>query len=431
VLIYIVFIALICFPVMLAEVAMGRKTRRNPVGAFSTLSEGNSLWRLVGGLAVLTPFMIAVFYSVITVWIVGYLVQIFAGNLDVLAQQETFGSFINSNGLFAYLVVLLGIVFYILAGGVKDGIEKMARILMPALVLMLISLVVFVLFQDNAFAGVKYYLVPDFSKINSGVLNAALNHAFFSLSLGMGILITYGSYFGARDKIVNSTCLVAVADTSIAFFAGLLILPAIFAFNPQIDASELSESSVSLIFNFLPQIFLSMQGVVGYVGASMVAGIFFLLVFLAALTSLVSIIEIPIAYMVDEKNYSRNKAIITMALGMTFFVLLATASQGMVGFLTEFTQYGGNSKSFFGVIVDVFYETILPFVGLTVCVFCAYRWKKHNLSAELAVGDADYIGSKLEKYVNLSLSTFIPVILFLIFINTLAKTYFAHDLFGF
>jgi len=296
-------------------------------------------------------------------------------------------------------------------------------VLMPTLAVMLIALVGFVLTLDNAFSGVRYYLVPDFSRLTLATVNGALSQAFFSLSLGMGILITYGSYFSRTDNIAESTRMVAVADTAIAFCAGLLILPAIFAFDPNTNTDDLSTSSVGLIFDFLPQIFLSMQDAVGYVGASIVAAIFFVLVFFAALTSMVSIIEIPIACWIDELGMSREKAVLFQAGLLTLFAIPATMSLGISDFFTNFTHYGGVSKSFFDLVSDVFYETILPFVGFTVCLFCAYRWKFSGLTEELVVGDNSYAGSWLEKYINFSLGTVIPVVLLVVFLSTVNQIY--------
>ena len=421
--IYLFFIAFICYPVMIAEISMGRRTQRNPVGAFSELSGGLLRWRLAGWLAILTPFMIAVFYTVITVWLVVYLKEIATGGLESLAGESRFDELVASPSLFLYLILLLVIVFAILLGGVKGGIERLARVLMPTLAVMLVLLTLFVLTLDNASAGIAYYLVPDFSKVNLAVINGALSQAFFSLSLGMGILITYGSYFGKDDSIPHSTRMVAIADTSIAFFAGLLILPAIFAFDPNINTDDLSTSSVGLIFSFLPKIFLSMQVAVGYVGASIVAMIFFTLVFFAALTSLVSIIEIPISCWIDEWKLSRKKAVFLQAGLLALFAIPATMSLGMSDFLTNFTSYGGVSKSFFDLVSDVFYETILPLVGFTVCIFCAYRWKASGLSSELSTGDESYEGSLLQKYINFSLGTIIPIVLLVVFLSTVSQIY--------
>ena len=416
--IYLLFIAFICYPVMLAEISMGRHTNRNPVGAVSELAAGHAGWRLAGILAILTPFMIAVFYTVITVWLVVYVKEIAFGRLDVLSNESAFGEVVARPSLFGYLLGLLVLIFTILLGGVKGGIERLARILMPTLAVMLVALTLFVLTLDNAVAGIRYYLVPDFSRLDLSVINGALSQAFFSLSLGMGILITYGSYFSQQDSISQSTRMVAVADTSIAFFAGLLILPAIFAFDPNTNTEDLSTSSVGLIFSFLPQIFLSMQSAVGYVGASVVAISFFSLVFFAALTSLVSIIEIPISCWIDELKLTRRKAVLLQAVLLSIFSIPAIMSLGISDYFTNFTSYGGVTKSFFDLVSDVFYETILPLVGFTVCIFCVYRWRLAGLSSELSKGDPDYVGSRLEKYINLSLGTFIPFVLLLVFIST-------------
>ena len=421
--IYLFFIAFICYPVMMAEISMGRHTNRNPVGAFSQLSAGHQGWRLAGILAIVTPFMIAVFYTVITVWLVVYIKEIAFGRLDLLSNESMFGEVVARPSLFGYLFGLLCLIFTILLGGVKGGIERLARVLMPTLAVMLVALTLFVLTLDNAVAGIRYYLVPDFSRMNLSVVNGALSQAFFSLSLGMGILITYGSYFNRQDNIPQSTRMVAVADTSIAFFAGLLILPAIFAFDPNTNTDDLSTSSVGLIFSFLPQIFLSMQSAVGYLGASVVAFLFFSLVFFAALTSLVSIIEIPISCWIDELKLSRKKAVFLQAGLLTFFAIPAVMSLGISEYFTNFTSYGGVTKSFFDLVSDVFYETILPFVGFTVCIFCVYRWKLEGLSSEISKGDPNYAGSSLEKYINFSLGTIIPFVLLLVFISTVFQIY--------
>jgi len=429
--VYLAFVVLVCFPVMLAEIAMGRSAQKNPVGAFYTLSGNSKHWGRVGGLAVATPFMIAVFYSVITVWIMLYLLQSLLGNLDRLAEPAAFGEIVASPSLFWYLFLTMAIVYGILAGGVKDGIEKAAKILMPLLFLMLLCLVIFVMTLDNAEAGVAYYLVPDFSKIDSTVIRSALNQAFFSLSLGMGILITYGSYFSREEKIVNSTRMVAFTDTAVAFFAGLLILPAIFAINPEVDVQALSDSSISLIFSYLPQLFLEMQSFLGYVGASIIATVFFLLVFFAAITSLVSISEIPIAWMVDEKSYSRRKALGVMGVTAGAFIILATMSLGMVGWLSSLITYGGVNKSFFDVIYDLFYDTVLPFIGFLVCIFCSYRWKRSEFINEIGLDDENFSSSLLASYITLSLGTFVPLVLLLVFANNVAQIYFGYKLLGF
>lgn len=428
---YALFVFLICLPVMIAEMAVGRKTEKEPVGAYKSLSGNSTLWGAAGFLGVLTPFMIAVFYMVITVWIFGYIVLTLSGRLDYLASGAGFGEFINSPYLFVAMAFVAAIINFILVAGVKDGIEKAAKILMPALFVMLIIMVIFVLTLDNAVAGVEFFLIPDISKITPSVVNGALSQAFFSLSLGMGILITYGSYIDSKTNIPNSAKLVAITDTGVAFVAGLMILPAIFSFNPNVDPSELSDSSVSLIFTFLPKIFLALQTSIGYIGASAVAAFFFILVFFAAITSLVSILEVPVSYLVTEKKHSRKKALSILLITAGVLTVFATLSFGMVNFFTDFASYSGSPKSFFDIVYDVFYDTILPLNGFLLCVFVTYRWKSKNLSEHLSIGNDHYIGSWVEKYINFSLGTFIPAIVLVIFINTVATKFFAMNLFGF
>lgn len=429
-LMYAIFVFAICLPVMMAEMTMGRHARKDPLGAFSAIGNGDAKWRLAGWLSIITPFMIAVFYLVITVWIFGYWFEAISGNLRQLAEPETFGSFINSKSIFIYMAVVIGIVYLILQGGVKGGIEKAAKLLMPALFIMLVLLVIFVLTKDNAFAGVKYYLVPDFSKINASVVNSALAQAFFSLSLGMGIMITYGSYIHSRDNIPGSAKLVALTDTAVAFTAGLMILPAIFSFNPAIDPSELSDSSIGMIFSFLPKIFLALETSIGYVGASAIASFFFLLVFFAAITSLVSIFEVPVAALMDERDMSRRRALLLLGILLIAFGVVCALSFGMSTFFTDFASYAGSPKSFFDIVYDIFYDTILPFNGMLVCIFVIYRWKKSNFHRAMAEGSENEEKGWFARYVDFSLGTFIPVILFVIFVNTVALKYFGSSLFG-
>lgn len=243
-------------------------------------------------------------------------------------------------------------------------------------------------------------------------------------------MITYGSYISQKNDVPGSAKLVAIVDTAVAFIAGLLILPAIFSFNPQTNTGELSDSSIGMIFTFLPKIFLALQSTIGYTGASIVASFFFLLVFFAAITSLVSIFEVPISAYMDEKGVSRKKALTVLGFLLILTAGLASTSFGLLDFFTNFTSYAGQTKSLFDIIVDVFYDTILPLNGLLICLFVTYRWKKANFHRALESGSEGFKGSWFEKYVDFSLSTFIPLILLLVFVNTVALKYFGSPLFG-
>jgi neurotransmitter:Na+ symporter, NSS family len=424
---YAFFVFFICLPVMLAEMSLGRHTRQSPLGAYTAIGQ-NRAWRTVGWLSVITPFMIGVFYLVITVWIFGYLAKSAMGQLTELAHPDSFGQFINSNELFVFMAVVVALTFLILQGGVKQGIEKAAKVLMPMLFVMLIVLVIYVMTLDNAMLGVKFFLIPEFDKLTGKVLNGALAQAFFSLSLAMGILITYGSYIQKDNNIVHAGKMVAALSLMVACCSGLLILPAVFSFNPDIQISTLSESSISMIFTFLPKIFLAMQADIGYFGATFIATFFFLLVFFAALTSLVSIIEVPVASLMDGKGVSRRKALYSLGAAMVILAIVCALSFGRVELFSNLLSYGGVNKSFFDLVYDIFYETILPLNGLLLCLFVIYRWKKASFDAEISQGNAGFAGSWLQKYVNFMLGSFIPFILAGIFINTVATIFFGKNL---
>lgn len=429
--VYALFVLLICLPVMMAEMAIGRNTKKEPMSAYGSLGGNNPVWKFAGFLGVLTPFMIAVFYTVITVWVLGYLLMIMSGDLHLLASPDTFSVFINSPYIFPIMAVVLFLVGIVLMAGVKGGIERAAKILMPLLLVMLVALVGFVLTRDNAWAGVEFFLIPDFSKLTPSVVNSAMSQAFFSLSLGMGILITYGSYIDRSTNIVQSAKMVAFTDTAVAFIAGLMILPAIFSFNPDINTSELSDSSIALIFVFLPKIFLALEASLGYFGASCIAASFFLLVFFAAFTSLVSILEVPVSYLMSAKKVNRKQALKKLCWTGGILSLCCAVSFGMVEFFTSFIHYADQNKSFFDVVIDIFYETVLPLNGLLLCLFVSFRWKKQGFSDELSIGNNTYQSSLTQKYINFSLTTFIPLILLLIFVNTVAQKFFAYSLLGF
>lgn len=423
-LIYALFVAFICLPIMMAEMGLGRHAQKNPLGSYLKLGQGKKFWSFAGFLAVLTPFMIAIFYMVITVWIFGYLFYAVTGDLAQLAQPGYFGEFVNDYKFIGFLVAVTLVINFILMGGVRQGIEKAAKFLMPALFVMLILLVIFVLSLDNAELGIQFYLIPDFSKIDGSVVSGALSQAFFSLSLGMGILITYGSYFSRSDDIVTSGKLVAVTDTAVAFTAGLMTLPAIFAINPDTNPAELSESSVGMIFSFFPQIFMELEASIGYVAASAAASVFFLLAFVAAITSLVSILEVPTAAIIEQRKTSRKKALLFMVIANTVLTIIAATSFGFIPAFTEFVEYAGQPKSVFDLIYDVFYDTILPLNGLLICLFVWLHWRNNNLEQELTHGNHKYPTSFLAKYVRVSITTFIPLILAVVFINTVLAKFF-------
>ena len=314
---YLLCVLLLGVPVMVAELTIGRFSRRNPVGAFATIRPG-SYWTIVGYLGVLTGVCILSYYTVMAGYSIGYIVKTLINN------QTSFESFTAN----AWLSIPLFLAFMVLTvlvvqGGIKEGIERWAKILMPILLLLLVVLIIRSITLPGAGKGLTFYFKPDFSKVTGRTILAALGQAFFSLSLGMGAMITYGSYLSKRDNIVTSGCYVAFFDTLIAVMAGLLIFPALFAMNQDPAAGP------GLVFNILPAIFREMPF------GTIVGVVFFILLSIAALTSTISLLEVPTAYLVDEKKISRKIAVWMVGLIVFILGLPSALSQGAVSWLSK------------------------------------------------------------------------------------------------
>ncbi|MEM7659653.1 MAG: sodium-dependent transporter [Bacteroidota bacterium] len=411
--VYIICIFLIGFPVMVGEIAMGRKTGANPFGAYKQL--GGKSWSWVGLLGVICGLMILSFYNVVAGWSFGYFLQISFG--DLLAQEDhgaffgTYAADIGDNFLFSLAFMLL--TGFVVLRGIQKGIESASKILMPMLFAILIALIIYALTLPGAGEGVAYYLTPDFSKLNLGVLNSAMGQAFFSLSLGMGALITYGSYISKSDNITTSATIVTLADTSVAFLSGLLMLPLVFS------AGLETEGGPGLVFTILPGIFQGMGAIAGRI----VGGTFFLLLCVAALTSTISLLEVPVAYLVDERKWPRRKAVITMAAVIFLLGLPSMVSFGAVDWLSNLTYGGESGKSFLDLVADTFSEVGLPLGGMLMSIFIGVRWKTNNLSDEIAIGNPKYKGSWLETAINVMITYVCPVVLALIFVSNLLQKF--------
>lgn len=427
--VYLVLVAVLCLPVVIAEIAIGRSTEKNPVGAMAALAP-DTPWKTVGKLGVLCGFMILSFYVVIAGWVFGYFLETTTGGLDRLASDGAFGDFAGSAWKnLAYTGIFMAATVGIVVGGVKDGIERWAKYLMPTLIIMLFALIAYVLTLENAGKGVSFYLVPDFSKLTMKNIAAALSQAFFSLSLGMGALITYGSYVSKTDNIISSAAIVAGVDSFIAFSAGLLIIPAIFTLAPE-TTSETIQAGPGLIFVFLPKVFMNLSGQVGYFFASFLASFFFLLICFAALTSTISLLEVPTAYVVDEKGISRKRASLSVGIIIFFIAIFSLLGNGAVDFLTNLVTYpSGVTKDSLSVVADIFNDTALPLGGFLISAFVAFKWKTSNFSDEISSGFAGYKGSVIEKALNVVIYV-CPFIILFVFLNTLLALYFGVDIFN-
>lgn len=419
---YLIFCFVLCFPVMVTEIAIGRKTEKNPVGAFNAL--GFKKWNFIGKIGIISGFLILSFYNVIAGWAFGYIFEMAVGNFGVAENFSEFKLQVFKVG--GYGLVFMITTAYVVSKGISGGIEKASKILMPTLILMMIGLVVYSFTLENSGAGLSFYLLPDLSEINGTVVYNALGQAFFSLSLGMGALITYGSYVRKDENIVTAAALITVADITVAVLAGLLIFPLLgFITQGNIGNGDMATAGPDLIFVTLPQVFEQIGP-----GGALVGALFFLLLCFAALTSTVSLLEVPVSYVVDEFDIRRKRAV-WMVAGLIFLMgIPSLIGNGYSDFFTNFVTYIGADQptSFLGFIGSVANDTLLPLGGFLVVFFAAYIWKKHNLDDELAKGNPNYKGSFVQKYLNFAVSYISPVILGIIFILTVLGTFFGINL---
>jgi neurotransmitter:Na+ symporter, NSS family len=419
-LIYLIFTLVIGLPVMISEIAIGRSAQTDAYGAFTKL--GNRRWGLIGGFGIICGIMILSFYNVVAGWAFGYFIRIaFGGLLGVDDYASYFGAYVADfwdNLIYSFVFMILTAL--IVTRGIKDGIETASKTFMPLLLLLLVGLIIHALTLDNAWDGVKFYLLPDLSKVDLKTIYSALGQAFFSLSLGMGALITYGSYIKPSENIVKAATVVTLADVLVAFLAGLLIFPLVF--------SQGQEPGVGpgLVFVALPTIFHEMGPIVG----RLVGGSFFLLLCFAALTSTISLLEVPVAYFVDEKKIPRKKAVFGLAILIFLIGLPSMLSQGAVLFFTEFMFYEGRVKTFLDVIAEMFSEVGLPLGGFLLTIFIAFKWKTKNLSIELSKGNPNYAGSVLEKFINFVITTLCPFFIGLIVLVTILEKFLNLKILG-
>ena len=364
VLVYLAFVVLIGVPVLLAELSIGRASGKNPVGAFRALDPGSGKgWTWVGGLGVLTGFGILSFYSVIAGWTLSYLGRALTGTFAVTVSPEQSGKIFETIisspgetvGMAAAFLLLTAVV---VRAGVSGGIERASKVLMPLFFVILIVLAVRAVTLPGGDAGLRFLFAPDFGKLSGEAVMSALGQALFSLSLGMGAMITYGSYLQKKERLGMAGISVAVFDTGIAILAGLIIFPALFSVGMP------ASSGPGLVFVAMPAIFDQLP-------AGQAFGVaFYALLTVAALTSTISLLEVVVAYFVGERGWARERAVWVVTAGCLLLAIPSALSQGAVAGLGKFA-FG---QSFLDLMNILFGNVALSLGALMIAVFAGWRW---------------------------------------------------------
>ena len=403
-LVYLAVVIFLGVPVMLSELVIGRHTQSNAVGAFKKLAP-KSAWPFVGYMGVLCGFLIFAFYSTVSGWTLEYIVKSVANSFhgkELSVLEKDFADFHNKG----WRNVMWQAVFILLTGfvvfkGIQNGIEKYAKILMPVLLVILVILGISSMMLPGGKEGLAFLFKPDFSKINGEVLISAMGQGFFSLSLGMGVLITYGSYVKKTDNLTSTAFSVVIADTVIALLAGIVIFPAAFSFgvNPQ--------AGMGLVFNTIPMIFNQMAG--GYVFCI----IFFVLLAIAALTSTISLLEVMVAYITEELHLNRKWATVIACLVTLLLGGFASLS------LMENTPFTIGGKTVFDVLDYITAKVLLPFGGMLIVIFVGWRLGKAKFFEE--VTNEGSIKSSLWKIIFFIIRYLAPLAVAVIFVTGLVK----------
>ena len=366
VVVYLACVLFIGLPLMWCELALGRASGRNPVGAFRETG-GGLPFVLTGVLCLAACFFVLTYYGVIAGWTISYAISQVSQTSLVFKEYTADPVYVLP--VFALFIVL---TIVIVRAGVEKGIEKWSKVLMPLLFVLMLVVIIRGVTLPGAGAGLEYYLKPDFSKIDGTVVLKALGQAFFSLSVGWGLMITYGSYMDKKQNIISNGFWVALADTSVALLAGLMIFPAVFAMGMSPD------SGTGLAFTTLPAVFAEIPA--GWV----VGMVFFLLLSVAAVTSSISMLEVPVSYFVDEKKSLRTTCAVTVGL-VAFVVGIPSAlSNGGNEWLSKIELFG--QTGFFSILDQVFGTLALIIISLMLSIYAGWVWKPKNVVAEIEQG---------------------------------------------
>ncbi len=407
IIIYLICIAIIGLPVLIAEILIGRTTQRDPVGAFYKLSN-SKLWASVGGMGVVGGFLILSFYAVIAGWAVGYIVEAVLGNFNSFTEPTSASDHFNNlvgniYWILGYFTLFMIITMVIVYAGIQKGIERGSKIMMPVLFLLLIILMIRGITLEGASAGMDFLWNPDWSKIDAQSVLIALGHAFFTLSLGMGAMLTYGSYMSKKNSVPNSALQIVILDTVIALIAGVAIFTSVFAVGLDPAAGP------GLIFHTLPSVFIKMPG--GYIFSIL----FFVLLTIAALTSSISLLQVVVSYFVDERKWNRHTAVTVLA-GVIF--LLGVPSALSYNVLSDLKIFGLN---FFDLVDFLASNVILPLGGMLIAIFVGWVWGFDKVLINLKDG-AEKLFNEYPWMITLwkiFLKFFAPILIFLVLLQSI------------
>lgn len=378
-LVYIILAVTFGFTLMSAEIAIGRKTGLSAVGAFGALSKK---FTFLGYLASIVPVLILPYYCVIGGWITKYLSVFVTMNGSTAAQDGYFGGFISKPvEPIVWFLIFMALTAVVVMLGVEKGIEKVSKIMMPLLVVLTVFIAVYTLFMPGAMEGFVYYVNPDFSKFSPTTVLAAMGQLFYSMSLAMGIMITYGSYMKRDVNIESSVRHIEIFDTGIAFFAGLMIIPGVFAFfsNPEEGLTK----GPGLMFETLPKVFDSMPG------GNIIGAVFFILVLFAAVTSSISIMETIVSILMDKLHIKRIPASIAV---FVFALLVGSAVSLGNGLWSNVKIIGMDLLSFFDFITN---SVLMPIVAFITCILVGYVIKPQTIIDEIESSGCKFKGRKL------------------------------------
>ena len=399
---YIILALTVGFALLVSETALGRKTGNNPIKAYKML--GAKKLKIGGWLNSIIPMLIVPYYCVVGGWVCKYLFEYLRGSSHLLTQDTYFSSFISSSLSPAFwLIVFAVLTFIVVIKGVEKGIEKVSKVLMPILVIIAIFISIYGLMTPGAIEGLKYYIIPDFSNFSIMTVIAAVGQMFYSLSIGMGILFTYGSYMKKEMDMEKAISQVEIMDTLIAFLAGLMIIPAVFVFS----GKESLNAGASLMFITMPKVFDSLQ-LGGFIGL-----VFFLLVLFAALTSAISLMECSVATLMEQLHISRKKASFVMIGEMLLLGIPISLGYGVLGWIQPL---GMTLLDFFDFVTN---SCMMPVAALSTVLLIIFVTKISTVSDEVKISSA----FKREKIYNFVMKYICVPTLIVILLSYILSTF--------